>query len=92
MIGAAPGPVPAALKNNAPALNNKEAAELRNIESSIKAAEKKVELAAAALEDPAVATNAEELHRRQENLDEARAKLTVIFKRWEELETRTRGR
>jgi ATP-binding cassette subfamily F protein uup len=90
---AAPGskPAPAALKNSAPPLSNKEAAELRNIESSIKTAEKKVELAAAALEDPAVATDAEELHRRQEGLDEARSKLTVLFKRWEELETRAGG-
>lgn len=91
--GAAPAPKPpaAALKNEPPALSNKEAAELRTIEGWIKTAEKKVELAAAALEDPSVATNAEELHRRQVNLYEARAKLTITFKRWEELETRARG-
>jgi len=75
----------------APALSHKEASELRNIESSIRAAEKKVELAAAALEDPAIATDAEELHRRQVKLEEARGKVAALFERWEELEARNKG-
>ena len=55
------------------------------------AAEKKAEAPSAALEDPAIARDAEELHRRQEKLEEARAKVNALFKRWEELDARSRG-
>ena len=75
----------------APALGHKEASELRNMESTINAAEKKVEAAAAALEDPAIARDAEELHRRQLKLDETRAKVAALYARWEDLEARNRG-
>ncbi len=74
-----------------PALGHKEAAELRNMEDLIKTAEKRAAQAAAALEDPSIATDAEELHRRQEKLEEARKRVSTLFKRWEELETRSRG-
>ena len=92
MRGAVPGPKPdaAAVQETPLALNHKEGAELRNIENSIKDAENKVELAATALEDPAVATDAQELRLRQEKLDEARAKVTALFNRWEELDARDR--
>lgn len=83
-----PAPVEAKI---APALSHKEAAELRNIESAIRAAEKKAEAAAAALEDPAIATDAEELHRRQERLEAERAKVGALYARWEDLESRSRG-
>ncbi|MDA8130599.1 MAG: ATP-binding cassette domain-containing protein, partial [Elusimicrobia bacterium] len=73
-----------------PALDRKEAEELRNIERTIKAAEDKVSAAEAALEDPAIATDAEELHRRQLKVDEARARVAALFGRWEELEARAR--
>ena len=75
----------------APALSHKEAAELRNIESAIRAAEKKVAAAADALHDPAIATDAEELHRHQVKIDEAQAKVDALFARWEDLEARSRG-
>ena len=86
---AGPGKAPAA--QAAPALDHKEESELRNIDSAIRAAEKKAEAASAALEDPAIARDAEELHRRQEKLEEARAKVNALFKRWEELDARSRG-
>ena len=91
--GPASGREPAgtAAREKARGLTNKESAELRNIESSIKEAENKVELAAAALEDPSVATDAAELQKRQEKLDAARGKLSALFVRWEELEARARG-
>ena len=41
-----------------------------------------------ALEDPAVATDAAELHRRQESLDAARAKIAALFARWEKLDAK----
>lgn len=89
----AAGPVPAAPPpEKAPALGQKEAAELRKIESAIKAAEKKADLAAAALEDPAIASDAQELHRRQVNLEEARARTAALFNRWEELEAGNRAK
>ncbi len=72
-------------------LDRKEAEELRNMERAIKAAEGKVEQARAALEDPAIATAAEELHRRQVKVDEAQARVDALFARWEDLEARSRG-
>lgn len=74
-----------------PALDRKEAEELRNIERTIKAAEEKAQKAAAALEDPAIATDAEELHRRQVKVAEAQARVAALFERWEELEAKNRG-
>ena len=64
---------------------------MRNMERTIKAAEEKVSRAEAALEDPAIATDAEELHRRQAKLEEAQARVAALFERWEELEARGRG-
>jgi len=87
----APEAKPAAAEEKAAGLSHKEASELRNIDSAIHAAEKKVETALAALHDPSIATDAEELHRRQDKVDEARAKVNAVLKRWEELESRARG-
>ena len=87
----APKAKPAEAEEKTSALSHKEASELRNIDSAIHAAEKKVETALAALHDPAIATDAEELHRRQDKVDEARAKVNAVLKRWEELESRARG-
>ncbi|MDA8132474.1 MAG: ABC-F family ATP-binding cassette domain-containing protein [Elusimicrobia bacterium] len=77
-------------EKKAPALGRKEAEELRNMERTIKAAEDKVANAESALEDPAIATDAEELHRRQLKVDEARTRVAALFERWEELEARAR--
>ncbi len=64
----------------------KKTKELREIEAAIHAAEAQVEKARVALEDPSVATNAEELAKRQEIFDAAKLKVEAAFKRWEELE------
>ncbi|MBI2384611.1 MAG: ABC-F family ATP-binding cassette domain-containing protein [Elusimicrobia bacterium] len=69
-------------------LDPKEAKELSKMEASIKAAENEAALARAALEDPAVATDAPELIRRQARLDEARQRVEALFARWNELEAR----
>jgi ATP-binding cassette subfamily F protein uup len=69
-------------------LSPKEAKELQKIEASIKSAENEASLARAALEDPAFATDAPELIKRQVALDEARQKVEALFKRWNDLEAR----
>ncbi|MCR4296858.1 MAG: ABC-F family ATP-binding cassette domain-containing protein [Elusimicrobia bacterium] len=74
---------PAAAKR---ALTPKEERELQKMEASIKAAENEAALARAALEDPAVATDAPELIKRQVRLDEARQRVEALFLRWNELE------
>ncbi len=73
-----------------PALDRREAEELRNMERTIKTAEEKVSKASAALEDPAIAADAEELHRRQLKLEEAQARVDALFARWEALEAKIR--
>ena len=60
-------------------------------DSRLKAAEEKVARAEAFLDDPSIATDAEELHKRQLKVDEARAKVAALFERWEELEAKSRG-
>jgi ATP-binding cassette subfamily F protein uup len=69
-------------------LSPKEVKELQKMEASIKAAENEVAMARAALEDPAVATDAPELIKRQVRLDEARQSVETLFQRWNELEAR----
>jgi ATP-binding cassette subfamily F protein uup len=71
-----------------PPLSREEAAELRAMENAIKNAEKKTAQAEQALHDPAVATDAEELRRRHDKLDEARRRVDALYARWEELEAR----
>ena len=66
----------------------KEAKELQKMEESIKAAENEAAVARAALEDPAIATDAPELIKRQVALDEARQKVEALFMRWNDLEAR----
>ena len=78
----------ATLKQDRPGLSAKESKELRNMESSIRAAEEKAAAARLALEEPAVAADAAELIKRQEHLDAARRKIDALFQRWEELEAR----
>ncbi|MDO8756845.1 MAG: ABC transporter ATP-binding protein, partial [Elusimicrobiota bacterium] len=71
-----------------PDLSPQEAKELQKMEASIKAAENDVAMARAALEDPAIATDAPELIKRQVRLDEARQRVEALFQRWNELEAR----
>ncbi len=70
------------------ALTPKEEKELAKMEATIKAAENEAAMARAALEDPAVATDAPELIKRQVSLDEARQRVEALFARWNELEAR----
>jgi ATP-binding cassette subfamily F protein uup len=79
-----PEPVAAA----APGLTPSEAKELRRIEADIRAAEEKAAEAKRALEDPAVAADAEELRRRHEKYSAAKDVAKTLFARWEELEAR----
>ncbi|MCM2303912.1 MAG: ABC-F family ATP-binding cassette domain-containing protein [Elusimicrobia bacterium] len=81
-------PVAAAPAPEKRGLDAKEAKELLRMEASIKAAENEAALARAALEDPAIATDAPELIKRQVRLDEARQRVEALFQRWNELEAR----
>ena len=71
-----------------PTLSTKELKELKNMEAKIRAAEELIAQSRLALEDPAVASDADELRVRQATLDAARTKVESLFKRWEELEAR----
>lgn len=73
-------------KESKPALSTNEQKELKNMEATIHAAEEQLEKARRALEDPAIATDAVELQKRQEKVDEARGKVDALFDRWEELQ------
>ncbi|MBI2362189.1 MAG: ABC transporter ATP-binding protein, partial [Elusimicrobia bacterium] len=69
-------------------ISNSELKELRGMEAAIHSAEKAVEKARLALEDPAVAADAQELLKRHGTLDAAQAKVDALFARWQELEAR----
>ena len=86
-----PGRGEAASEKSRPGLSAKEFKELKNMEAGIHAAEAQAAAARLALEDPAVATDAAELHRRHDILDAARRKIDALFKRWEELEALRSG-
>ena len=66
-----------------PDLSAQQAKELRALESTLHAAEEKAARARRDLEDPAVAADAAELHKRQEKLDAARRTVAELFERWE---------
>lgn len=70
------------------ALSAKELKELKGMEAAIAAAEAKVAKARAAMEDPAIATDAAELAKRHEVVDATQSAVDVLFKRWQELEAR----
>jgi ATP-binding cassette subfamily F protein uup len=72
------------------ALSGKELKELKTMEARIREAEARAETAKLALEDPAVATDAAELLRRQEILDAVQVKIAALFTRWEELDAKRR--
>ncbi len=79
----------AAAAPRAPAeLTPKEVKELQRMELSIKKAEEDAAAARLALEDPAVATDASELIKRQVRLDESRQRVEALFARWNELDAR----
>jgi ABC transport system ATP-binding/permease protein len=61
---------------------------LKNVEANIRAAEADCKRAQAALEDPAVGSNATELAARNDALAEAQRKLGALLAQWEALESR----
>ncbi len=71
-----------------PALTHQETKELKALETRIPAAESERDRAAAALSDPAIATDADELIARQRALDAATQAVETLYRRWEELEAR----
>ncbi len=77
---AAPAPAPK------PGLSAAQTKELRELEASIKAAERKAASARERLDDPAVAADSAELHKRQLEAEAARRAVDDLFARWEKLE------
>ena len=61
------------------------------MEETLHAQEAKVKQAQAALEDPAIASDAGKLSEKQRLLEDEQAKLDFFFRRWEELETKKKG-
>ncbi|MBI5745236.1 MAG: ABC-F family ATP-binding cassette domain-containing protein [Elusimicrobia bacterium] len=60
-------------------------AAIRKLESEMQTAEKQADRLRLSLEDPAIATDSLELAARQRKLDEALAKVNVLFARWSAL-------
>ncbi len=81
-------PEPAAPPPPPSPLSPKEAKELKGMEAAIAMAERESEKARAALEDPSVAADAGELHKRHQALDAALEKIAALYARWEALEAR----
>ena len=81
-----PGAAAAPAREPKRSLSAQQAKELRGLEASVRAAEQKAAKARARLEDPAVATDPVELHKRQQDLEAAQRRVDELFARWEELE------
>jgi ATP-binding cassette subfamily F protein uup len=81
-------PIKASSSSSGAELSTKEKQELKGMEAAIAKAEAKLAKARAALEDPAIATDAAELIKRQGPVDGAQAEVDALFKRWEELEAK----
>jgi len=60
-------------------------AAIRKLESEMQTAERQADKARLALEDPAIATDSQELAGRQKKLDAALARVETLFTRWSEL-------
>ncbi len=71
-------------------LSTRERQELAGMVGALEAAERNVQERRAALEDPAVATDAAELMARQGALDRALRGMEELYARWEELEGKAR--
>ncbi len=65
-----------------------EAKELKGMEAAIAISEREAEKARASMEDPAVAADAGELHKRHLALDAALERVSDLYARWEALEAR----
>jgi ATP-binding cassette subfamily F protein uup len=81
-------PAPDAPREDRRPLSTRELKELKGMEDKIHAAEERHRAALAALEDPAVASDAAELIRRHETADAVQEEINALFRRWEELEAR----
>ena len=81
-------PVQAAVEKIKPALSAEDLKQLKTLEAGIHSAEEEAARARLALEDPAVASDAAELHKRQDKLDAAMRKAAELLARWEALEAR----
>ena len=69
-------------------LSTRERNELKGMEQAIANAEDKVAKAQAALGDPKIAADVDELMKRQALVEKAQAEVAALFARWEELEAR----
>ena len=69
-------------------MSGRERAELKEMEASISAAERKAQAARQALADPAVASDAAELIERHRLLEQAESQVAALFARWEALEAK----
>lgn len=85
---ASPAAAKAQPKHAMSSLSPEETKELKGLESRIRSADEKLAAARAALEDPAIATDAAALHQRQEAVESAQERCDELFLRWEELEAR----
>jgi ATP-binding cassette subfamily F protein uup len=83
-------PAPTAAPARA-ALSAPELRELRRMEAAIAKAEAEEVRARLALEDPAVAADAQELARRHARLEAAASRVAALFDRWQELDSKRRG-
>lgn len=77
-------------EGEAPRLSTRERKELDGMEASLARAEGNLQKAQASLEDPAVATDVEELIVRQKAVDAARIAVEAVYARWEVLEKKNR--
>jgi ATP-binding cassette subfamily F protein uup len=84
-------PTPPAAPAGKLGLSTKERQELNNMEGNIAKAEAGVAQARLALEDPAIATDAQALIGRQKDVDAAQARVDALFARWDELEKKRQG-
>jgi ATP-binding cassette subfamily F protein uup len=92
--GAPEAPAPKAAEPAAApkrALSTNESKELKGMEAAIHEAEQKLAKLKKLLEDPAVATDAATLLERQRNVEAGQAAVDALFKRWDELEKKSKA-
>ncbi len=77
-------------KSKARGLSYLEKREFEGIEQAIETAENRLSQAQSALADPAIATKAEALRERQQELDAAEAEVSELYDRWSQLDNKAR--
>jgi ATP-binding cassette subfamily F protein uup len=83
---------PRKARKRKPGLGYLDQREFESMEAAILAAEETLDLARAAIADPAVAADAQALQERQAALEAAEARVELLYARWAELDARRRGR